>query len=144
VKAIEGETVDISIFIPIFRESTQLEGMLDVLCSQNVSKEIFVTVDEPSDSFKQRLAKINRENVTVIVNKERTGKANACNETVKLSSGGILLFLDADVSLPADPDYLRKIVMEMQKTDILDIKKEVTKTKLSFPRWLTTSTSRLT
>jgi biofilm PGA synthesis N-glycosyltransferase PgaC len=121
--------VDISIFVPIYRESTQLEGMLDVLCSQNVSKEIFVTVDEPSESFAQRLAKIKRENVTIIVNKERTGKANACNETVKHSSGGILLFLDADVSLPADPDYLRKIVMEMQKTDILDIKKEVNKDK---------------
>jgi cellulose synthase/poly-beta-1,6-N-acetylglucosamine synthase-like glycosyltransferase len=124
-----GETVDISVFIPIFRESTQLEGMLDVLCSQNVSKEIFVTVDEPSPAFAQRLAKINREGVKIIVNRERTGKANACNETVKLSSGGILLFLDADVSLSADPDYLRKVIMEMQQTDILDIKKEVTKDK---------------
>jgi cellulose synthase/poly-beta-1,6-N-acetylglucosamine synthase-like glycosyltransferase len=117
------------VFIPIFKESSQLEGMLDVLCPQNVSKEIFVTVDEPTEGFRERVSKISRENVTVIVNKERTGKVNACNSTVKLSHGSVLFFLDADVSLPNDPDYLRKIVMEMEHTDILDIKKEVTKDK---------------
>jgi biofilm PGA synthesis N-glycosyltransferase PgaC len=117
------------VFIPIFKESNQLEGMLDILCPQNVSKEIFVTVDEPTEAFKEKISKINRENVTIIVNKERTGKANACNNTVKLSSGSVLLFLDADISLPNDPDYLRKIVMEMQHTDVMDIKKEVTKDK---------------
>jgi len=122
-------TLDISIFIPIFKESTQLEGMLDVLCPQNVTKEIFVTVDEPTGAFKEKLSKINKENVTIIINKERKGKANACNNTVKLSTGKVLFFLDADVSIPNDPDYLRKIVMEMEHTDILDIKKEVTKDK---------------
>jgi poly-beta-1,6-N-acetyl-D-glucosamine synthase len=103
--------------------------MLDVLCPQNVNKEIFVTVDEPTEAFSQRLGQINRENVTIIVNKERTGKANALNRTVELSSGNILLFLDADVSLSNDSDYLRKVIMEMQHTDILDIKKRVTKDK---------------
>jgi len=124
-----GETLDISIFIPIYKESTQLDGILDVLCPQNVSKEIFVTVDEPTEAFREKLSKIKRENVTIIINEERIGKANACNSTVKLSSGKVLFFLDADVSLPNDPDYLRKIIMEMEHTDILDIKKEVTKDK---------------
>ena len=68
-------------------------------------------------------------NVQFIVNKERIGKANALNSTVKLSTGKVLLFLDSDVGIPNDPDYLRKIIMEMQHTDILDIKKKVTKDK---------------
>ena len=103
--------------------------MLDILCPQNVSKEIFVTVDEPTEEFSQKIQQLQRENVTFITNKERIGKANALNSTVQLSTGKVLLFLDADVGLPDDPDYLRKIVMDMEHTDILDIKKRVTKDK---------------
>ncbi len=121
--------MDISVFIPVYKESDQVEGMLDSLCPQNVSKEIFVTVDEPTEEFLQKIKQLERENVRFIVNSERTGKANALNSTVALSSGRVLLFLDSDVGIPNDPDYLRKIVMEMQHTDVLDIKKRVTKDK---------------
>ena len=104
---------------------------LKELGSQNVSKEIFVTVDQPTEVFLETLKELEKENVNAkfIVNKDRVGKANACNNTVKLSTGKVLLFLDSDVGIPKDPDYLRKIIMEMQHTDILDIKKRVTKDK---------------
>ena len=46
-----------------------------------------------------------------------------------MSSGGVLLFLDSDVGIPDNPDYLRKIVMKMEHTDVLDIKKRVIKDK---------------
>src|ERR1035437_4435766 len=125
----EGLAVDISIFIPVYKESNQLAGMLKELSSQNVSKEIFVIVDQPTDEFSKKLKHLENENVQLIVNKERIGKANVVNSTFKLSTGKVLLFLDSDVGIPNDPDYLRKIVMEMQHTDILDIKKIVTKDK---------------
>lgn len=121
--------MDISIFIPVYKESDQLEGMLNTLSPQNVSKEIFITVDQPTDEFREKLKRLQQENVQFIVNDERMGKANALNNTVKLSSGKVLVFLDSDVSIPADPDYLRKIVMEMQHADVLDIKKKVIKGK---------------
>ena len=111
--------MDISIFIPVYKESNQLAGMLNELSSQNVSKEIFVTVDQPTEELLEEIKQIENSNIKFIVNKERTGKANACNNTVKLSTGKVLLFLDSDVGIPNDPDYLRKIVMEMQHTDIL-------------------------
>jgi cellulose synthase/poly-beta-1,6-N-acetylglucosamine synthase-like glycosyltransferase len=121
--------VDVSIFIPVYKESNQLAGMLNELSSQNVSKEIFVTVDQPTDAFCEKIKRLENETVQFIVNKERVGKANALNSTVKLSTGKVLLFLDSDVGIPNDPDYLRKIVMEMQHADVLDIKKKVTKDK---------------
>jgi poly-beta-1,6-N-acetyl-D-glucosamine synthase len=123
--------VDISIFIPVYKESSQIAGALKELVSQNVSKEIFVTVDQPTAGFLETLKELEKENLDVkfIVNKERVGKANACNSTVKLSTGKVLLFLDSDVAIPKDPDYLRRIIMEMQHIDILDIKKRVTKDK---------------
>ena len=121
--------MDISIFIPVYKESNQLACMLNELGSQNVSKEIFVTVDEPTEDFSEKIKHLANDNVKFIVNKERIGKANALNSTVKLSSGKVLLFLDADIEVASDPDFLRKIIMEMQDADVLDIKKKVTKGK---------------
>ena len=121
--------VDISIFIPIYKESDQVASVLHELSSQNVAKEIFVTVDEPTEEFSQKIKNLQNENVKVIINKERIGKANAVNNTVKLSSGKALLFLDSDIRINSDPDYLRKIIMELQRFEILDIKKEVLKGK---------------
>ena len=121
--------VDVSIFIPVYRESNQLANMLNELNSQNVAKEIFVTVDAPTEEFSRKIKSLENENVKFIVNKERIGKANAVNSTVKLSSGQILLFLDSDVQISSDPDFLRKIIMETHTADIVDIKKRVIKGK---------------
>ncbi len=121
--------MDISIFIPVYEESDQVANVLKEFNGQNVEKEIFVTVDQPTKRFLEQIKNLESENVKFIVNKERMGKANALNATVKLSTGKVLLFLDSDVGIPNDPDYLRKIVMEMEHTDVLDIKKKVTKDK---------------
>jgi len=121
--------MDISIFIPVYRESNQLEGMLKELSTQAVSKEIFVTIDEPTPEFSQELKQMQSENVRFVINQERKGKANVLNEAVKQASGNVLLFLDSDVQVCSDPDFLKKIIMETGRTDVLDIKKEVSKDK---------------
>jgi cellulose synthase/poly-beta-1,6-N-acetylglucosamine synthase-like glycosyltransferase len=119
--------LDISIFIPIYGESDRVEKMLTLFANQNVSKEIFVAVDEPTETFGRKIKDLKGENVTFVINSKRNGKANALNHTVGLSSGKVLLFLDSDIDLPDDPEYLRKIIRKMQHTDILDIKKRVIK-----------------
>jgi poly-beta-1,6-N-acetyl-D-glucosamine synthase len=124
-----GLALDISVFIPVYKESNQLSGMLTELVSQSVSKEIFVTVDEPTEEFSEKINQIQNEQIKFFVNKERKGKANVLNEATKLASGKVLLFLDSDVQVGSDPDFLKKIIMEMQMTDVLDIKKEVSKGK---------------
>lgn len=125
-----GFSVDISIFIPVYKESDQLASLLKDLSHQNVSKEIFVTIDEPSEELLEKIKQFESDsNIKFIINQERAGKANALNSTTTLSSGRVLCFLDSDVGIPDDPDYLRKIVMEMQRVDVLDIKKKVTRGK---------------
>ncbi len=84
--------MDISIFIPVYKESNQLESMLNDLNSQNVTKEIFVIVDEPTAEFSQKIRTLEHKDVKFIVNKERVGKANALNSTEKLASANVLLF----------------------------------------------------
>jgi len=96
----------------------------------------------PTEDFERKIKHLQRENVHFIVNHERTGKANALNKTVPQSSGNVLLFLDADVGIPSDPDYLQKIVMKMQHNDVLDIKKQVIKnesflSKMAYYEYLT-------
>ena len=98
-----GLALDISVFIPVYRESNQVLGVLKELLSQNVSKEIFVTVDEPTQEFSQEISSVQDEQIKFFVNKERTGKANALNEAVKLASGKVFLFLDSDVQVKQRP-----------------------------------------
>jgi len=105
-----------------------LRSTVEKLLSQNVDKEIFVTVDEATPQFQEETKKFDSR-VKFIFNKERMGKANALNNTVELSSGKALLFLDSDIQVSDDPDFLKKIVMELQHADILDIKKRVIRDK---------------
>jgi len=101
---------------------------LDSLLAQDVEKEIFVTVDEATSEFKAESKRFEGK-VKFFFNKERTGKANALNETVKYSTGDALLFLDSDIMVSDEPDFLKKIIMDLQRTDVLDIKKRVIKGK---------------
>ncbi|MCX8152873.1 MAG: glycosyltransferase family 2 protein [Candidatus Bathyarchaeota archaeon] len=115
---------DISVFIPVYKESQQLLNILEKLIAQdNINKEIFVTIDEPETQFLEKILRF--IDVKFIINKKRIGKANALNNSVKLSTGQVLLFLDADLELPDDPNFLKKIIDEMRHTDVLDIKKRV-------------------
>ena len=116
---------DISIFIPVYKEAQQLPTILNKLSLQNVTKEVFVAIDEPTAEFLEKIKQFS--NVKFVINDKRIGKAKALNNSVKLSSGKVLLFLDADIDLPDDPDFLKKITEEMRHTDVLDIKKKVVK-----------------
>ena len=121
--------VEISVIIPVYRESMLLPEVLDTLLNQKMNPklyEIIVIFDEPT-KYSLDLLKKYEKKVRFFVNKKRVGKANALNHAVKHSSGNILLFLDSDVTLPDDKDYLKKIIEEMEYTDVLDIKKEVIK-----------------
>jgi len=120
---------DISVIIPVYRESKLVPKVLDTLMNQEMDTrkyEVIVVVDEPTKRFLNLLKKYDR--VKVIVNRRRIGKASALNKAVENSSGNILLFLDDDIILPNDRHYLKKIIEEMKDTDILDIRKEVINT----------------
>jgi cellulose synthase/poly-beta-1,6-N-acetylglucosamine synthase-like glycosyltransferase len=114
----------ISVLIPVYKESKLLSAMLHKLISQDAQKEIFVIIDEPSEES-IKISKRFKDDVRFILNNSRIGKAKALNEAVKLSSGEVLFFLDADIELPDDPKFLGKVIHEMKDTDILDIKKKV-------------------
>ncbi|MEM0007987.1 MAG: glycosyltransferase family 2 protein [Candidatus Bathyarchaeia archaeon] len=115
----------ISVFIPVYRHSDLLEELLDGLVNDSYqNKEIFVTIDEPTADV-QRVIERFRGEVHFILNGHRRGKVGALNEAVRVSSGEILLFLDADVKLGECRDFLKTVALEMEDADILDIKKKI-------------------
>ena len=85
--------MEISIFIPVYRESRLLPKILKTLLNQKVEKEIFVIIDEPTKNSMKVYQKFGKK-VNFILHEKRVGKVNALNKAVKLSSGKILLFLD--------------------------------------------------
>ena len=125
-KRYEPTMPEISVFIPVHRGSALLSQMLTVLTDQNLDREIFVIIDEPSDDSLDIVERFNGR-VRFVINRERVGKAEALNNAVDSDSSGssTLLFLDADIELPLDPTFLQQIVEKMKKTDLLDIRKEV-------------------
>jgi len=115
------ENVCVSVVIPIYKESSLLLRNIQVLLEQNLEKEVVVVVDEPTEKTKEELKKVN--GIKIITHEERVGKVSAVNEAITLCSGEVILFLDGDVELPKDKEFLRKIFEEMKDYDALDIKK---------------------
>ncbi|MEM3701052.1 MAG: glycosyltransferase family 2 protein [Candidatus Bathyarchaeia archaeon] len=117
----------ISVFIPVYKDSDLLEELLKGLVDDPYqNKEIFVTIDEPSAEAYNVIKRFQGK-VHFILSNYRRGKVEALNEAVKVSSGEILVFLDADVKLGECRDFLGTIALEMEDTDILDIKKKIIK-----------------
>lgn len=115
----------VAAFIPVYRESDLLEPLLKDLTSDPYSpKEIFVVVDEPTERCLDVVKRMGKK-VRFILNRHRTGKANALNEAAKCSSGEIFLFLDSDLQLNGGTkSFLKKVVDEMQDAEVLDIRKK--------------------
>ncbi len=64
------------------------------------------------------------DKITVFYNRERLGKSNSLNKAVSKISSDVLLFLDNDVLLNDDPEFLQKLSADMEKNDIAEIPKE--------------------
>ncbi|MBS7646280.1 MAG: glycosyltransferase family 2 protein [Candidatus Bathyarchaeia archaeon] len=117
----------ISVFIPVYKGSELLEPLLEKLtCTMPDYGEIFVVVDEPN---KESLRIVERYHgkVCFILNNERKGKVEALNSAVKLSSGQILVFIDADVKVDGDINLWQVVRDAMCDADLIDFKKKIIK-----------------
>jgi len=82
---------EISIFIPVYKESEFLEKLLKRLINQGTNKEIFVVVDEPTKKTAEIIKKF-KHCVKFVVSSGRMGKANALNHVASLSKSELFLF----------------------------------------------------
>ncbi len=116
----------ISVMVPIYKESkyfTDIAGK--ILQNSYENKEIIAVVDgEMTPEISDSLNSFNGE-ITVIYPNKHTGKALALNNAVKKISTDIILFLDNDIMLPDDPEFLSYLHDEMKTHDIVEMPKSV-------------------
>ena len=122
---VDGGRAKISVFVPVYEGSALLGPLLERLTSDGYcGKEIFVAIDRPSmDSL--RVVERFRDKVHFLLCSERRGKVEALNSAFKLSSGEILVFLDADVKIGECDSFLETVEGEMMDCDIADFKKKI-------------------
>lgn len=113
----------VSIIIPSYGKGRALVNLVRQLVSDRYrNKEIIVVLDMPDSSIVKELKKCNE--CRVIVNASRKGKVNALNTALKYASGDLFIFLDDDVEIE-DNEFVEKVIKNMAKCDIGDIKKVI-------------------
>lgn len=94
------ETPLISVIIPVYNGSKTLGECLDSLFKNNYSSFECIVVDDKSNDDSLSIAK--SFDTVVIAQKTQKGAAHARNCGAEAAKGGILLFIDADVTLHTD------------------------------------------
>ena len=111
----------LSVLIPVYRGSKQLEPLIEALHRDlYTDKEVVVIVDEP---LPETLGLPERHpEARFIFNEARLGKVDALNAAIPRTDGDYLLFLDADVEIRQD-GFLERVVEVLNMFELVDIKK---------------------
>ena len=104
----------ISIIIPTLNEEKFLESTLEQFRLLKVDHELIIT-DGGSKDRTQEIARRYTSNVIVYVEKKRQTIPQAKNSGAAEAKGEILLFIDADVTIPNPNEILKKLLDEFVK-----------------------------
>ena len=110
----------LSVIVPVYNEKRTIEVILDKVRRSPVEKEIIVVDGDSEDGTKEILREQRKyKNTTVIFQKIRNGRGGALKEGIKVATGDIVIFQDADLEVDPD-DYPRLIKpIEEGKADVV-------------------------
>jgi len=110
----------LSVIVPVYNEKRTIEVILDKVRRSPVEKEIIVVDGDSEDGTKEILREQRKyKNTTVIFQKKRNGRGGALKEGIKVATGDIVIFQDADLEVDPD-DYPRLIKpIEEGKADVV-------------------------
>src|SRR3989338_685018 len=101
----------LSIIMPVYNEKDTFAQILSKVYSVNIAnlqKEIIIVDDCSTDGTREKLAKLKKKDVKVVVHKKNQGKGGAIKTGLKHDTGDIVIFQDAD--LEYDPnDYAKRV-----------------------------------
>ena len=113
----------VSVLVPVYRGSQQLEGLLDALGRDPYpDKEVVVCVDSPDEET--RALEDRYPWACFDWCDERRGKVNALNGAVAMSTGEYLLFIDCDVRL-AGEGLIGRVAEALGSHELVDVKKRI-------------------
>lgn len=95
----------VSIIIPVYNEEKTIESCLQSLSKQTTKGEIIVVDDGSTDNSK---SVVSSQKSVVLLQQNHQGPGAARNLGASKASGGILVFVDADMEF--EPDFIEKLV----------------------------------
>ena len=104
----------ISIIIPTYNDTTEIENIIDKCNSLKFEKEIIVIDDGSTQKHKDILSKL--KNIELITHKTNFGKSQAMLTGLKNSNGNIIVFLDADI-INLETKNLEKLIIPVMKNN---------------------------
>ncbi len=95
----------LSVIVPVYNEKRTIELLLEKVRAVAIEKEIIVVDGNSYDGTKELLRKQEtRPDIRMIFQAQRMGRGNALKQGLKIATGDIVIFQDADLEL--DPnDY---------------------------------------
>ena len=117
----------VTIFLPVYKMPKFAQDIVNKFLKSNYkNKEIIVIVDGDTNPDIESAIKSVKNEVKLIYNNERLGKSASLNKAVKMCSedSEIFLFLDNDIQLPENNDFLDKVVDDLTRCDLAEIPKE--------------------
>ena len=111
---IPSKDVDVSIIIPTFNESENIEELVSeinkVLVASKIKGEIIVVDDNSPDGTYKIVQKMKEEydNVQLVIRKNERGLSSAVLRGFEKAGGNILCVMDADLSHP--PEVIPKLI----------------------------------
>jgi len=115
----------ISILIPVYKKPKLLEDIIEkILRNRYEEKEILVAIDGETNLEIEKVVNKYRDRIVIHYNGIRQGKVNSLNHLSEFARGEALLFLDNDVELPDDRNFLYKLACELRGSDIVEMPKE--------------------
>ncbi len=95
----------LSVIVPVYNEKRTIELLLEKVRAVPIEKEIIVVDGNSYDGTKELLRKQEtRPDIRMIFQSQRMGRGNALKQGLKIATGDIVIFQDADLEL--DPnDY---------------------------------------
>jgi cellulose synthase/poly-beta-1,6-N-acetylglucosamine synthase-like glycosyltransferase len=115
----------LSVLIPVYKKP-KLAGEIVAKLLRNTyeEKEIFVVVDGPTNPEIEAALDPHRASIRIRYNGEQFGKAKSLNELERGMTAEGLVFLDNDIDLPDDPEFLHCVAKQFERHDIMEFPKE--------------------
>ncbi len=115
----------IAIIVPVYNRPKRVADIVQKsLAHTYENKQIIVVVDGETNQSIEDALESYKEAIHIRYNNERLGKAESLNRAVAGLEADIILFLDNDILLPDDVDFLSKAVSAFDRCDILEFPKE--------------------
>jgi len=116
----------ISVVVPVYKKPKYIQDICQkILANTYENKEILVAIDGIMSPEIQEAIESIKGKIQIFFPDKHLGKAEILNKAVEKLSTDVILFLDNDVVLPDDPDFVLKVSDKMKFYDIVEMAKEV-------------------